>query len=194
MFCSQCGKQCPDGAKFCIYCGASMPEAPVQPKSTESKPVGVTTGSAYSYVPPKSIARDVVSKPAPVTPKPQPEPRPQPQKMPELFCANCGSKMERSDAFCPSCGRRAGTLDPGKTYNAPRPQNQEKPKKNKKRIIAWVLIGLQLFALPMGITNGDLAEMLSFSSPSSVPQLLGYFSLSIIGVSMLISDKKKNKE
>lgn len=38
MFCSNCGKQIPDGTSFCSYCGARQSAAPAQPRPAASEP------------------------------------------------------------------------------------------------------------------------------------------------------------
>ena len=58
MFCAQCGKQFPDGAKFCNFCGASVAD-PAQPASTPTDPM-----SAPAVAPrPEPVAPDPAAAP-----------------------------------------------------------------------------------------------------------------------------------
>jgi hypothetical protein len=62
MFCGQCGKQVPDGAKFCNFCGATLAGAP-QPAAPQPDPM-----SAAAIAP--------RAAPAPAGPAPPPRPAP----------------------------------------------------------------------------------------------------------------------
>ena len=66
MFCGHCGKELPDGAKFCIYCGKAQVEA---------------EETAVPEPAPEPIP-EPASEPAP-QPEPQPEPTPQPEPAPQ---------------------------------------------------------------------------------------------------------------
>ena len=75
MFCNNCGKQIPDGSKFCIYCGAKMPEyrpvTPAAPK-TPTGPTTATAGQVRQQTPrqPQATGQQVSRQPqAPQTPK-----------------------------------------------------------------------------------------------------------------------------
>jgi hypothetical protein len=60
MFCGQCGKQVPDGAKFCNFCGATI-AGPAQPAVPQSDPLS---------------AAAIAPRPAPAGPGAPPPPRP----------------------------------------------------------------------------------------------------------------------
>ena len=93
MFCSQCGTQLPDTAKFCSACGASVQSGAAPAAKQKSSPalklaaagsiVAVLAAAGYAMFAPAPV----VTKPALVAPKPAPEiaaPEPKaPEKAPE---------------------------------------------------------------------------------------------------------------
>lgn len=66
MFCPQCGKQLPDGAKFCSACGKRLKTDPPQPSPVRQDPVPAQ---------PASEPAEPVNRPEPVNPKPPLIPR-----------------------------------------------------------------------------------------------------------------------
>ncbi len=186
MYCLNCGKQLPEEARFCMHCGAQLPA-----EKKQEAPAGMSTGAAYSYVPPKNIARDVIRPEEAPRPQAVPAKAPKPPKAPEQFCPGCGSKLSASAAFCNHCGQRIGA--PAQAKPQPSAEPPAKQKKSKKFIIGWILVALQLLAMPMSISNGDLAEILAVGGPADFFQLLGYFLIGITGVCLLVSDRKKKK-
>lgn len=183
MFCGECGKRIPAGVKFCTECGAKV--------AAVTEPDRMATGSAYSYVPPKKLARDVIYEAAPQNGQPETGPARSAEKT--VFCAHCGSKLQKGDRFCMHCG---GSIDtPAGSPVAAQPVNEVVPgkqKKSKRRTVAIVLIVLQLIALYGSIVNGSLEEMLS-DGAAGFFELLGSLLIGIIGVILLVIDRKKQK-
>ena len=84
MFCSQCGKQMQDGAKFCASCGTSLQggAAPAQqPKSgaglklvVAGLVVAAAAAGGYAMLAPAPVEKTPAISPAPQTATPEPKP------------------------------------------------------------------------------------------------------------------------
>lgn len=85
MFCTKCGKQCPDGAKFCTGCGAPLtPPAPRPAPVPQTPPVSAPQTPPQPPVPPAPPVppqQPPVDVPAPE--QPAPAPRPKQEKAPK---------------------------------------------------------------------------------------------------------------
>lgn len=162
MFCRNCGSRLEAEDKFCVSCGTPA-----------RKPDPAGEGS-YGFVPPKHIAREAIT--------PTPDPVPKPPKETAVFCAGCGREMAKNAKFCLNCGTAAYGC-------APQPQPQaEKPRKRTMRTVAIVLLILQLIALPGLLEDG----ILTIRGAADFFEMLGYFLPAVIGIVLLVQDKKKN--
>lgn len=187
MFCTECGYQLTHNEKFCPECGAKVIRAP-KPESA-----GVGTGSNYSYVPPAHNAREVIHQ-APKAPEP-PKATVEHTPEPAVFCTGCGQKLGEGELFCTRCGTKAGGSAPASAAQAAaktQTQPAEKKKMSGKKKAGIILIVLQVFAELGGIANGSIAEQLTIRGAADIFELLGNFLPLIIGVCLLIADKKKN--
>ena len=101
MFCSNCGKQLPDGAKFCNRCGAKVKQKPAP------EPV---------FAPePEPIPEPVfASEPEPI---PEPVFAPEPEPMPEPVFVPCSAEPEETIRFMPE-------PEPEPVYTRPAPEPQ----------------------------------------------------------------------
>jgi uncharacterized protein (AIM24 family) len=86
MFCTHCGARIPEGANFCVGCGAKAGATP-----------------APSPAPPSMPLR---AEPPAVKPlqTPPPQPPPVPPAAASSTCVWCGATVTGSDASCPRCG------------------------------------------------------------------------------------------
>ena len=82
-----------------------------------------------------------------------------------------------------NCGWKAGS-----THGAPKATKPARPAKKKaSRMKIWgiILVVLQVTVVAMSLE--DLAYM-------AIPELLGFFMIGIIGVILLIRDRRKNRQ
>ena len=171
MFCNNCGRKLADDDKFCPECGKQVK---VQPAREE-----IPVGSAYSYVPPKHNAREVLREEPPVYAAPKAEPVKQKQ-----FCLNCGQPLAEGNAYCLNCGQKAGTV--------PTAQKSAPKKKRGKRTAGIVLLALQLLGAFGAAASGTFGDILHITCMADVFEMLGYYSPAIVGIILLIVDKKQN--
>lgn len=84
MFCIHCGKQLPDGVRFCTNCGAPVktkPKAPAEPAFTPPSPPPSAPSTPSASVPPSAAAEPSA---APFTPPEPPQTPPEPEMQPPL--------------------------------------------------------------------------------------------------------------
>ncbi len=168
MFCTQCGKEIPEGTRFCSYCGAPvMTKKEVPPQTAGASPVSGTqaapsagsgaapeTGAEMPSAPKAdaSFAGDTGSAAAGADMYRAPARR---------FCIHCGKEIPAGTAFCPYCGAQvmAGNGTPAsvpaqtnvsgdlqinisQTYRAPANQ-----LKTNKSLLKYVLLSLVTFGI-----------------------------------------------
>lgn len=61
MYCSACGKRCPDGARFCAYCGERLPELPPE----EVTPAAPEPQASVAAAPQAEVPATEASEPEP---------------------------------------------------------------------------------------------------------------------------------
>jgi pSer/pThr/pTyr-binding forkhead associated (FHA) protein len=102
--CSRCGRENPDGLKFCQDCGnrlnapapAAAPPVPVAPAAPVAPP---------PVVPPVQVLPRPESAPRPAAPAFQfNSPAPAPTAALEKRCARCGTANPQQGRFCANCG------------------------------------------------------------------------------------------
>jgi hypothetical protein len=71
MYCSACGKKCPDGARFCAYCGERLPELPPEPAPAAPEPRQASVDEAAQRA---EAPAPAVSEPEPSAPEAPDEP------------------------------------------------------------------------------------------------------------------------
>lgn len=115
MFCSECGANLPDNARFCLQCGRPVPETattPAIPSSTSPGPVEqfqetpVMTPQAsvvHNTEPPPELSSQGTST---ISKRPH---GPVKRKVSYTgkkkgFCQSCGAEITSSDVHCPKCG------------------------------------------------------------------------------------------
>ena len=90
MFCTHCGSQLPETAKFCVHCGGEVKHAaPVAP------PVPVQTPQPQAQAPPPPPAPRPVAAPPHQT---------VPARTGRVTCRWCGAVSDGSVLSCPGCG------------------------------------------------------------------------------------------
>lgn len=82
MFCHDCGKQLPDGVKFCHYCGARQHIKATMPADAARPAPAPQPAPAPAPAPTPAPAPQPAPRPAPA-PAPQPAPAPAPQPAPQ---------------------------------------------------------------------------------------------------------------
>ncbi len=111
MFCSVCGNEMEENAKFCSKCGTpvepaepikeSAPEAPAE----ESAPEAPVEESAPETPAEESVPEAPAEESAPEAPAEESAPE-APAEGAFVFCPHCGTKNNAEDLFCASCGGR----------------------------------------------------------------------------------------
>ncbi len=99
MFCHNCGKELPEGARFCVHCGTSVMAAPVP----EAAPVKALAPEAVPAAAPISSSAPA----APVSASAPAAPAQGFEKVAVRYrCDKCGETFDGkdSDATCPKCG------------------------------------------------------------------------------------------
>lgn len=147
MFCTKCGKQCPDGAKFCTGCGA-----PLTPPASRPAPAPQTPPASAPVPPPQAPAPS-----APPVPPTQP-----PVKVP-------------SEPPVPPAQPPVHTPAPEQPAPAPRPKKEKAPKKGGKGpIVALVAVLVVILAAVAavfvfrGIQKGSLKNRVVAALPKQL--------------------------
>ncbi len=123
-----------------------------------------------------------------------------------MFCSNCGTQLPDGTRFCNNCGAQqvvaanpapaqpvepAPAAQPVEPVTAPEtPVEKVKKKKSGMKIAGIVLICLQIFAF-LAQNKQDFAEWFN-TGALGIFQFLGFCLFGIIGVVLLVLDKKKN--
>ena len=115
MFCSECGANLPDNARFCLQCGRPVPETattPAIPSSTSSGPVE-QSGEMPLMSPQASLVHNTEPPPdlsvqgtSTISKRPH---GPVKRKVSYTgkkkgFCQTCGAEISSSDVHCLKCG------------------------------------------------------------------------------------------
>ncbi|HYP89956.1 MAG TPA: zinc ribbon domain-containing protein, partial [Polyangiaceae bacterium] len=112
MNCSRCGRENPDGLKFCQDCGNRLNAPPAVPRPAQST-AAVAAVPAAAAMPPVGASTVVASAPvaAPQPPRPETAPRPAapafqfaPPTGVEKRCVRCGTGNPAQGRFCANCG------------------------------------------------------------------------------------------
>ncbi|MCR4597013.1 MAG: zinc ribbon domain-containing protein [Lachnospiraceae bacterium] len=181
MFCFKCGKQIPDDAKFCKYCGNDMSKAKFKPAPKAAEPeiavpaepdvsadAAVETESDFDL--PESTESDYdLTEPAenepdfdiPEITEPEPEPafEPELQSEPEPVFPD---SYEKTEILLEPVGSSTDTVNPVpvpiRTDNTPikntpinAPVNTNKPGKRKKSKAPLIVILLLIILLSLGV-------------------------------------------
>ena len=90
-----------------------------------------------------------------------------------MFCANCGSELEKGARFCPECGAPVEPVQPEKTVQNPgntqaSGQTPASPKKNQTVIIAAVIAAV-VFIIGGGLLYGTVG--LAWQKNSAVSKI-----------------------
>ena len=103
LTCPNCGKELPEGTKFCLNCGAKIEEKKEDAPNTADEPItcskcGKEIPAGTKFCP--SCGTKVKAKPAP---KPAPE---KPEMVTPANCPKCGNSLPEGTSFCPVCGNK----------------------------------------------------------------------------------------
>ena len=132
MFCLKCGKELPDEAVFCLYCGQK-----ITVKNSEQSSVLITAEKQVNLITPgnnlpvpagikKHLTSDemycrscgnIIRKEAEVCPKCGVN-REKPIISDDVYCQSCGEKIKSAAEVCPLCGVRQ-TIVKGKGNGFP---------------------------------------------------------------------------
>ncbi len=92
MFCNHCGKQIPDHAKFCNFCGNLNAAAPNEPVAESPAVTPPAVEGFHSFYEPETTETMFSEKETPTV------------SSSHSFCANCGAPMAEGFPFCGKCG------------------------------------------------------------------------------------------
>ena len=144
MFCTQCGSQIEDNAKFCSKCGARVGGAPVQPQPQQTsaqqpvqQPVQQQTqGYVQTQPQPQQVVYvqpQVQPQPQPQQPYVQPPVQPQPQGQPQQTYAQPQPQPQPQPQ---------AVVQPQVQTDAKGTAATPAPKKKKKSPVAGIIIGV----------------------------------------------------
>ena len=128
-----------------------------------------------------------------------------------MFCSNCGTQLPDGTKFCNNCGAQQTVANPApaqpvepapaaqpvyqqtvEPVTAPEaPVEKVKKKKSGMKIAGIVLLVLQVVALLSQSGTEDFAEWFTTGIPG-ICKFIGFCSFGVIGVVLLVLDKKKN--
>lgn len=91
MYCNSCASKLPEGSRFCNSCGAKV-------TACSGGAEQISTGSSYSFVPPKDKAREVIFEPKQTEAKPASGEK-------SRRCG-CGAALKADMKFCNQCGKK----------------------------------------------------------------------------------------
>lgn len=161
MFCYNCGKKLPDGAKFCKYCGADLTSQETPAPGPNPNPIPVPVPAP-------------APKPAPAhVPVPDPAPAPMPEK--EIHVSDRMTEYQKTEVLLddpapvPPHGNGFNPPpmpQPGNGFNHDKPQMQvTRPPKKKKK---WPLVLLLLIIILLSL--GVLGALFIF--PDKVEEVV----------------------
>ncbi|MDF3068345.1 MAG: Proline-rich protein [Polyangiaceae bacterium] len=105
MNCSRCGRENPDGLKFCQDCGNRLNAPAPAAASPVVAPPAAPAPAAPVVVPPVQVLQRAESVPRPSAPAFQfNSPAPAPTAASEKRCLRCGTSNPHQGRFCANCG------------------------------------------------------------------------------------------
>lgn len=181
--CPNCGKELPDGARFCDECG-SIINMPAQQSAPQAIPQPAPQAAPQVEMPQESAPQAAPEMPqAPYIPyngmQPQPASQAAPQSTP--FCQNCGAPSTGTP-FCQNCGAPMMPANNGAKGGKKKTAKKVKAASGKKGgkkgliigliaavlVIAIAIVAILLFGKKGGKKNGDLPSSVFYIMDSEI--------------------------